>query len=167
MFIEAKKTMVCSPSDYTKKVPQAGVAIVGGKKVRVVEAQAKTEHFQKCIDEGRAVKCYIDGGWCDNMVFYEVYCEAGGTTQAKNHNDAIAEAIRAEMVGEEGVPTAIMGDFNCTPDEIPNFKELLEEESWIDVGHCADWWGGVADQTTCHQCAAAKESRIDGILLKM
>ena len=61
VFADAKKMMVCSPSDYAKKVPQAGVAIVGGRKVRVVDGQAKTENFQKCIDEGRAIKCYIDG----------------------------------------------------------------------------------------------------------
>ena len=91
----------------------------------------------------------------------------GGTTHAKEHNDAIIEAIRKEMTGEEGAPTAIMGDLNCTPADIPNVNELIEEEAWIDVGHCADWWGGVADQTTCHQRAAAKESRIDGILCNM
>ena len=49
IFIDAGKKMCCSPSDFTKKVPQVGVAIVGGKKVRLVEAQIKTKNFKKCF----------------------------------------------------------------------------------------------------------------------
>ena len=101
------------------------------------------------------------------MIFYEAYCEAGGKGQAKEHNEAIFAAIRKEMRGEEGVPTAIMADFNCTPEVITNVQELVDDESWVDVGHCADWWGGTADQPTCHQRAAARETRIDGILYNM
>ena len=89
-----------------------------------------------------------------------MYLEAGNTAQTKAHNEAITEAVRAEMNGEEGVPTAIMGDFNCVPNEMDSIKDMIENESWIDVGHCADWWGCQPNVSTCHQRAAAKETRI-------
>ena len=113
------------PQRLHEEGPAGGVAVVGGQKVRIVEAKIKTENFHKVFDEGRGIKIYVEGGWADNMIFYETYCEAGGTTQAKEHNDAIIEAIREAMVGEEGVPTAIMGDFNCTPDDIPNVMSVI------------------------------------------
>ena len=71
------------------------------------------------------------------------------------------------MVGEEGVPTMILGDFNCEPATSKAVRQLIAEESWIDVGHCADWWGGTPDEKTCHQRAKAKETSIDGILANM
>ena len=111
--------------------------------------------FQKAHEEGRACKCYIECGWQDSICAYEVYPEAGGTNKAKEHNETIIEAIREEMRGEEGTPTLIMGDFSCEPNSMKNVQEMIQEESWIDVGHCADWWGGEADQLTCHQRAKA------------
>ena len=42
IFLDAKKKLVCGPSNNNKKVPQAGVGIVGGPKVRLIEAQIKT-----------------------------------------------------------------------------------------------------------------------------
>ena len=42
------------------------------------------------------------------------------------HFDAIIAAVREEMIGVEGVHTAIMGNFDCTPDVITNLKELID-----------------------------------------
>ena len=41
-FKEAGNKLVCGPSDFTRKVPQAGVAIVGGSKVSLIETKIKT-----------------------------------------------------------------------------------------------------------------------------
>ena len=70
-------------------------------------------------------------------------------------------------MGEEGLPTLIMGDYNAVPNTLRAVKELIEDELWEDVGAKADWWGGTPDQPTCKQRAAAKETRIDCIIANM
>ena len=60
-----------------------------------------------------------------------------------------------------------MGDFNAVPNTLRAVKELIEDELWEDVGAKADWWGGTPDQPTCKQRAAARETRIDGIIANM
>ena len=125
-FEAVKKKLLCVSSDFSRKVPQAGVGLVGGQKVRLVEAQIKTSELRKVFEEGRAIKAYAECGWHDNMIFYEVYFENGNTTKTKEQNEAIIEAIRAEMCGEEGVPTAIMGDFNGVPNESKGILDLIE-----------------------------------------
>ena len=138
-FKQAKKKLACGPSDYTKKVPQAGVAIAAGERVKMDEAEIKTEAFKKCYEQGRVLKVYIECGWTECVVCYETYCEAGGTNRAKEHNVEIMEAIRGEMVGEETLPTLIMGDFNATPVDNSTIKAMIEDDAWIDIGHCAEW----------------------------
>ena len=66
-------------------------------------------------DEGRACKCRLDCGWENNLKVYECYGQSGGRKACREATESIIEAIRDETVGEEGLPTLIMGDFNATP----------------------------------------------------
>ena len=104
IFKDARKTLACGPSDYSRKVPQAGVGISTSDRVKLVEAEIKAEAFKTCYEQGRVYKAYVECGWLDSIVVYETYCEAGGTNKAKEHNVAILDAIRGEMVGEETTP---------------------------------------------------------------
>ena len=44
-------------------------------------------------------------------------------------------------------------------------KEWKKEESWVDVGEVASWWGRTPNEPTCHSRQGANPTRIDGYVV--
>ena len=109
--------------------------------ITVVRDEFKTEAFRQVYDMGRADKYLTDLGWHQNILCFVIYGCAGGSSEAKDCTDQIADAIKGEMGDDCVMPVVIQGYFNRTPCEIPTFKEMIEEEAWLDVGKVASWWG--------------------------
>ena len=72
---------------------------------------------------------------------------------------------REEMQTDVHNPTMVLGDFNARPNSLGPISTWIREESWTDVGHRADWWGGVPDRWTCQSKPDATPSRIDGLVV--
>ena len=164
IFKEAKLKLIGGPSDDTTKTPSAGVGIAAREDITCVRDEFKSQAFKRIYELGRADKYLIDLGWRQNIVAFVVYCFAGGSNEAKEGTDQIADAIREEIGEDSVMPVIIQGDFNRTLNEIPTFKEMIEEEAWVDIGSVASWWGGTDNQTTCQSSSKAKATRIDGML---
>ena len=90
---------------------------------------------------------------------------SGGLREAIATTEAIVQAIKREVKTESHKPTIVAGDFNKEPCTLQAVKELKNEESWVDVGEVAAWWGGVPKEPTCYSRKKAKPTRIDGMLV--
>ena len=135
-----------------------------GGTVKIFPGKIKDEELQKAQEQGRAGKYVMDLGWRENYTVYVVYGKSGGSKEAIAITEAILQAIRREIKAEAYVPTLIVGDVNKDPGTLHTVKELKQEDTWVDVGAVADWWGGRAAEPTCHTRDRAKPTRIDCVL---
>ena len=150
------------------KKASAGVGVIHNDRVKVVKESIKTARLKKSWEEGRVEKYLADLGWERNLRIYAMYGKSGGTKEAKAVTEAILEAIEEEEAnGDPILPTFIQGDYNEVPSKLKTIRRMIDEHCWIDVGEVAHWWGGEANEMTCHARAGAKPSRIDGLVCNL
>lgn len=139
--------MKCGPSDQTTKKPGAGVGIaVRPEAIKLIPTEIRTDSFREAYQAGRADKHLVGLGWSQNMQLYILYGKSGGSGgkkgEARDVTDAVVQAIREEINHEAQLPTIILGDFNAEPETLPTTQEMIEEDSWTEIGSNAHWWGG-------------------------
>ena len=166
-FRDALWNFMPSPADERGKTPLAGVGIGSRNHITQINHPIKTECCKQMNEAGRISKCLLDVGWESNIRIYVGYVQAGGSKAARNTTEAMVDAARGEMQGEETLPTFFMADFNATPSSIEAVREMIDDDLWEDIGEKADWWGGNPNEPTCKQRAGGRATRFDGILANM
>ena len=158
--------MHCSPANESGKNPTAGVGVMWRPAdVHIHPERIKDPELQEAHLKGMVGKYTVDVGWETAMSFYNIYGESGGTSANIAVTEALLLACQRDMALSPHGPHAILGDFNATPCKLGPVKDLIAVDQWTDVGQRADWWGGTANEWTCHSRSKAKRSRIDGVVV--
>ena len=166
MLSEAGWRVHFSPSFEGGKKAAAGVGAMWREdKVQVHAERIKDPELQEARLQGMVERYIVDVGWPDPYAIYNIYGKSGGSGVHIATTEAMLGACRRDMRMGVLYPSIVLGDFNATPNKLGPVKDWVHEEQWTDVGHRADWWGSTPNHWTCHARAAAKKSRIDGILV--
>ena len=154
------------PSDESGKKPSAGVGVMWREgAVQIFHQKVKGEALREAAERGIVAKYVMDVGWERAYTVYNIYGCSGGSRECKATTEALMTLCREEMQTDVHNPTMMCGDFNARPNTLGPIAAWIREECWTDVGHKADWWGGIADRWACQSRADAKPSRIDGMVV--
>ena len=113
----------------------------------MVAPKINTRNIQLAYDKGESSQVSHQPGWKSNLQFLVIYGKSGGSAEAINLTETIIEAIIEERNSEPCMAAIIVGDFNTSTDKLTNIKDLIEEESWTDLGANANIWEVSATST--------------------
>ena len=129
-----------------------GVAALVRQPSRLFPIEPTTQGLKDCINNGRMGFYAMDIGQDTMGICFLVYGWTGGHgfNEASARTNACFRAIRGEIATRPGELVCCGGDFNSSPEYLPDLLALMEDYHWVDIGgDAAPTFGERANRTTC------------------
>ena len=113
-----------------------GVAALVRQPARLFPIEPSTKGLKDCMDNGRLGLYAMDIGQDTMGICFIVYGWTGGHgfNEASARTNACFKAIRGEVAARPGELICCGGDFNSSPEFLPDLLALMEDHHWVDIG---------------------------------
>ena len=146
-----RRNTILSILDPESKHNLGGVGITSIHSRKVVKVKPRSDSFKRAVTTGRVEHYAQDIGCSTTLSIFSIYGWTGGHQVRKQacRTDAIIAAIHDEVQRQPTGPVIIAGDLNGETKDFRTLQDMLDHESWTDIGEQAQLWGQPKSQPTC------------------